>query len=131
MPAHRPEDCDRLLIEAMEKGDVDLMISLYEPNATFVAAPGRLVTGHAAIREVLQSYIAARATGTVEAVSVVPSADDSVAITRSRGSVTTRGPDGTPVTRPFHSVEVVRRQPDGTWRFVIDDPTGEGLEATR
>ena len=28
-----------------------------------------------------------------------------------------------------HSVEVVRKQPDGVWRFVIDDPTGEGLEA--
>ena len=129
MPAHKPEECDLLLIEAMEKGDVDAMVSLYEPNATFVVSPGQVVTGHAAIREVLQGYIAAKATGKVEAVRVVPSADGSVAITRTKGSFTSPGPDGKPVTMPFHSVEVVRKQSDGTWRFVIDDPTGEGLEA--
>lgn len=126
MPAHKPEECDLLLIEAMEKGDVDSMISLYEPNATFVVSPDQIVTGHAAIREVLQGYIAAKATGKVDSVSVVPSADGSVAITRTKGSFTSSGPEG-PVTMPFHSVEVVRKQPDGTWRFVIDDPTGEGL----
>ncbi|MDH3469599.1 MAG: nuclear transport factor 2 family protein [Gammaproteobacteria bacterium] len=88
MPAYKPEECDLLLIEAMEKGDVDAMVSLYEPNATFVVSPGQVVTGHAAIREVLQGYIAAKATGKVEAVRVVPSADGSVAITRTKGSFT-------------------------------------------
>ena len=128
MPAHKPEGCELLLIEAMEKGDVDAMVSLYEPNAIFVVSPGQVVAGHAAIREVLQGYIAAKATSKVEALRVLPSADGSVVITRVKGSLTSPGPDGKPVTTPFHSVEVVRKQPDGTWRFVIDDPTGEGLE---
>ena len=127
MPAHKPEECDLLLIKAMEKGDVDAMLSLYEPNATFVVSPDQVVTGHPAIRQVLQGYIAAKAKGTIEAVRVVPSADGSVAVTRTKGSFTSPGPDGKPVTTPFHSVEVVRKQPDGTWCFVIDDPGGEGL----
>jgi hypothetical protein len=45
MPAHTPEECDLLLIEAIEKGDVDAMVALYEPNATFVVSPGQVVTG--------------------------------------------------------------------------------------
>ncbi|MHC4591434.1 MAG: YybH family protein [Planctomycetota bacterium] len=128
MPAHKREECDLLLIETIEKGDLDAALALYEPNATFVVSPGQVVTGHAAIREVLRGFMDAKATGSVDAVTVVPSADGSVAITRTKGSSTSPGPDGKPVTTPFHSVEVVRRQPDGTWRFVIDDPGGEGLE---
>ena len=126
MPAHKPEECDLLLMEAVERGDLDAAVALYEPDATFVVPPGQVVTGHAAIRGVLQT-MAANTTGQVEAVTVIPSADGSVAVTRTKGSVTTPGPDGKPVTTPFHSVEVVRRQSDGTWRFVIDDPSGEGL----
>ena len=126
MPAHNPEECDLLLMKAVGSGDLEAAIALYEPDATFVVSPDQVVTGHAAIRKVLEA-MAANATGELEAVTVVPSADGSVAVTRTKGTVTTPGPDGEPVTRSFHSVEVVRKQSDGTWRFVIDDPGGEGL----
>ena len=112
MPAHTPEECDLLLLKAMETGDLDAMLALYEPDATFVVASGRMVTGHAAICQVLQSYIVAKATGTVEEVRVVPSADGSVAITRTKGRFTSPDLEGNPVTTRFHSVEVVRKQPD-------------------
>jgi hypothetical protein len=36
MPARKPEECDLQLIEAMQKGDVEAAVALYEPNATFV-----------------------------------------------------------------------------------------------
>ena len=127
MKAHKPEECDRLLFEVIETGDLDAALALYEPDAIFVVSPGQVVTGHAAIREVLQSMMAADAKGKLDAVTAVPSADGSVAFTRAKGSSTSTGPDGKPVTTPFHSIEVVRKQPDGTWRIVIDDPSGEGL----
>ena len=114
------------LDESRERGDLDAAVALYETDATFVVSPEQVVTGHAAIREVLQA-MAGNATGEVDSVTVVPSADGSVAVTRTKGSFTSPGPDGKPVTTPFHSVEVVRKQPDGTWCFVIDDPGGEGL----
>lgn len=34
------------------------------------------------------------------------------------------GPDGTPVKLASHSADVLRRQTDGSWRFVIDNPWG-------
>ncbi len=128
MPAQKPEECDLLLLEALGKEDLDAAVALYEPNATFVVSADQVVTGQAAIREVMQGYIAAKATFNVEAVTAIPSADGSVAVTRVKGSSTSPGPDGKPVTTPLHSVEVVRKQPDGTWLLIIDDPSGEGLK---
>jgi len=127
MPAHRPEECDLLLFKTIDTGDIDAALEFYEPDAVFVVSPDQVVTGHAAIREVLQGMIAAGATGKLEGVTVVPSADDSIAFTRAKGSSTGPGPDGKPVTTHFHSIEVVRKQTDGTWRIVVDDPSGIGL----
>jgi uncharacterized protein (TIGR02246 family) len=123
----RPEECDLLLFEVIDTGDIEAAVALYEPDATFVVGPETVVSGHAAIREVLKGMIAANATGRLEAVSVVESADGSLAFTRAKGSSTGTGPDGEVVTTPFHSIEVVRKQADGTWRIAIDDPSATGL----
>ena len=128
MPAQKPEECDLLLLEALGKEDLDAAVALYEPNATFVVSADQVVTGQAAIRKVMQGFIAAKATFNIEAVTAVPSADGSVAVTRVNGSSTSPGPDGKPITTPLHSVEVVRKQADGTWLFIIDDPSGEGVK---
>ena len=34
------------------------------------------------------------------------------------------GPDGEPVALAAKSADVLRRQADGSWRFVIDNPWG-------
>lgn len=127
MPAYKPEECDKLLFEVIETGDLDAALDLYEPDAVFVVGPGQMVSGHAAIREVLQGMMSAGWIGKIEGVTSVQSADGSVAFTRTKGTTTGPGPDGKPVTMQFHSVEVVRKQADGTWRIVIDDPNGEGF----
>ena len=127
MPAQKPEECDLLLFEVIETGDLDAALALYEPDAMFVVSPDHIVTGHAAIREVLKGMIAAKGAGRLDGVTAVRSADDSVAFTRATGSSTSPGLDGKPVTTTFHSIEVVRKQPDGTWRIAIDDPSGSGL----
>ena len=127
MPAQKPEECDQLLFKTIDTGDLDAALELYEPDAVFVVAPGQVVTGHAAIREVLKGMLSAGGVGKIEGVTSVTSTDGSVAFTQTKGSATHPGPDGKPVTMDFHSVEVVRKQPDGTWRIAIDDPSGIGL----
>ena len=39
-------------------------------------------------------------------------------------SFTGTGVDGKPVTLTGRNGDVLRRQPDGSWRFVIDNPWG-------
>ena len=128
MSARKPEECDQLLFETIDTGDLDAALDLYEPDAVFVVSPDHVVTGHAAIREILQGMLAIGGIGKLDGVTGLTSADGSIAFTRAKGSSTSPGPDGKPVTTHFHSIEVVRKQPDGTWRIAIDDPSGKGLK---
>jgi len=123
MPARKPEECDLLVIEALNRGDLEAALAFYEPNATFVQDSGQVVTGRAAIREVMQGYLALKPQFTVE-VKAVQSGDGNLALLRGKWSGTGTGPDGKPITMAGNNAEVVRRQPDGTWLFVIDIPGG-------
>jgi hypothetical protein len=58
MPARKPEECDTILVDAINKGDLEAAIALYEPNARFVQESGEVVTGHPAIREEMKGFLA-------------------------------------------------------------------------
>ena len=120
MPAHRPEEADLLVIEAINAGDVEAALALYEPDATFAPEPGKAATGLEAIREVLNGFLALKPRLTIEVPQVVQSGD--LALLSSRWTLKGTGPDGAPVELAGQGAEVVRRQADGTWRFVIDNP---------
>lgn len=121
MPAQKPEECDLLLIEALHAGDLDAAVALYEPDATFVLQSGEVITGRQAIREVMKEFLALKPRFSMD-VQAVQNGD--LALLRSRWSLSGTGADGQPVTLSGRSIEVVRRQADGTWLFVIDDPNG-------
>ena len=124
MPARKPEECDLLLIEAVNRGDVDTAVALYEPNASYVLDSGEVIRGRAAIRAACQNFLAYKPKFTIE-VKAVQSGDGDLALTSSTWTVTGVNPeDGTPFTQSGRSAEVVRRQADGTWQFAIDNPHG-------
>jgi len=126
MPARRPEDCDIQLMETMNRGDLEGAVALYEPNAILVIAPsGETITGHEAIREFIRAGLAVGLQMTRE-TNVIQNGD--LALTGGRWKATGADAEGNPVVMSGNSREVVRRQPDGTWRFVIDNPWGAGLE---
>ena len=124
MPAHKPEECDLLLFEALDRGDVDAAVALYEPNASYVLDSGQIITGRAAIRAVAQSYVAFKPKFTVEVKAAIQSGNGDLALTGTAWSVTGSDAEGNPFTAGGKSTEVVRYQPDGTWLFVIDHPHG-------
>ena len=58
MPARKPEDCDIELMEALNRGDLEASVALYDSNATFVPEPsGPVISGRAAIREAIRGYL--------------------------------------------------------------------------
>lgn len=123
MPARKPEECDLLLLEAMNNGDLDAAVALYEPKATYVLDSGEVITGQAAIREVARSFLALKPKFTIE-VKALLSGDGELALTTATWSVSGVDADGKSLTGKGKSMEVVRRQADGTWLFVIDNPHG-------
>jgi uncharacterized protein (TIGR02246 family) len=123
MAASRPEDLDRLFAQALNAGNIDALLALYEPNAVLAPQPGQVVTGAQSIREALQGFIAMKPTLTIlEAKTVMQTGE--IALNSSKWRLTGTGPDGRPTTMDGHSAEVARRQADGTWRMVIDSPWG-------
>ena len=121
MAAQTPEEVNPQLIDAINRGDLEGALALYEPDAAFVTEEGTVV-GHAAIRPVMEAFIATKPQLTMEPKEVVQTGD--IAVTRGTWKLAGTGPDGKPIEMGGRSVEVVRRQADGTWRFVIDDPNG-------
>ena len=106
--ALRPEDLDRLFLERANAGDVDGVVDLYEPGAVLVVPPGRLAVGTEAIREVYAGLLAARPRFTGVIRPAVCAGDIALTSTVRTGNAT---------------VEVARRQPDGSWRWLIDQPS--------
>jgi len=124
MPAKAPEDTDRLFAEALNAGRIDDLVALYEPQATLMPTPGKLVTGSAAIREALAQFVAAKPRMSLTPKTLAQSGD--LAVVTAKWDLAMTGQDGKPANMSGQSVEVVRRQPDGSWRFVIDLPFGAG-----
>ena len=119
MPAHTPAEVDFLVIEALNAGDLEAALALYERYATFVPEPGKPVSGHKAIREALRGFLAIKPRLTVEVPQVLESGD--LALLSSRWTLKGTAPDGSPIELAGQGAEVVRRRKDGTWRFVIDN----------
>jgi uncharacterized protein (TIGR02246 family) len=116
-----PEDVIRGFAERLNHGDVEGALELYERDATFVAEPGITVTGRERIREALERFASLRPTLTGEIQDVREGGD--IAPVLNRWHLDGEGPEG-PVEMSGTSADVLRRQPDGSWRVVIDDPWG-------
>jgi ketosteroid isomerase-like protein len=76
------------------------------------------------IRDALRGFAALRPMLTGEIQAVVETAD--TALVTNRWTLVGTRPDGSPVEMGGVSADVVRRQLDGSWRILIDDPWGGG-----
>ena len=122
MAARRPEDIDQIFERELNAGNLEGLLSLYEPTATFTVEPGKVVAGTAAVREALAGFLSLKPTIRLS-TRVVGDAGE-VALLSSRWTLKGTAPDGSAVDLSGESAEVVRRQPDGTWKFLVDNPWG-------
>ena len=122
MAARTPEELDRLFAGAMNAGNLDALVALYEPQASLTPAPGKVAVGVDAIREALGGFLAGNPKMTLTP-RVVSRAGD-LALLTSKWEITMTDADGKPAELHGQSVEVARRQADGNWLFAIDLPLG-------
>jgi ketosteroid isomerase-like protein len=123
--AKTPEDVSRLIGETVTSGDIDAALSLYEPEATFAMPTGfgeGSVTGLDDLRGAISGFLAMGPELKVNAEKTLLSGDTALVI----GNWTLKGRDaeGNDVDASGRYADVVRRQPDGSWLFVIDNPNG-------
>ncbi|WP_238014738.1 nuclear transport factor 2 family protein [Dactylosporangium sp. AC04546] len=110
MKATTPEDISRLFVERANAGDAAGLTELYEPDAVLAYPPGSRTVGREAMREVFEQML--KHVPRFEPEDALPT------ITHGDLALTsTRPKDGT-----GGRVQLVRRQPDGSWLRVIDRP---------
>jgi uncharacterized protein (TIGR02246 family) len=103
-------------------GDVNGLVELYEPNAVLIPETGRIAKGTAEIRTALESLLAARPSIRLDTAATFETADG-IALLHGRWTLKAAGPDG-PFEVSGTSSEVARRQPDGRWLYLLDNPYG-------
>lgn len=106
--AAEPEDLGYLFLERANAGDVEGVVALYEPDAVLAFPPGQLAIGTEQIRAVYVAFLATRPTLSGTTRPVVRNGDLAITSTTREGNAT---------------VEVARRQADGAWLWVIDQPS--------
>jgi uncharacterized protein (TIGR02246 family) len=124
MRADSPEQVIELFTAALNGGDVERAMALYEPEATFAPQPGEEVNGREAIRSALDELTALAPQLHGQITKVMTAGD--VALVMNRWQLHGVQPDGAPVEMGGHSADVLRRTPDRGWRILIDDPWGGG-----
>jgi SnoaL-like domain len=108
-PPRDPQDLARLLIARELAGDADGMAALYEPGAMLDCGKGRTAVGRAATREFYAGLIA-------QGRKFELGQQRPAFVNGNLALTSTRLPNGD-VT-----AEIARRQTDGAWLWVIDQP---------
>src|SRR5262245_47149994 len=117
-----PEQVLESIVTGINSGDLDSLISLYESEAAFATQPGSLAHGAAGISEALSQFISMNGKLELEVTRVLEV--DDLALVIGAWSFDGTGADGEPVRLAARNADVLRRQSDGSWRFVIDNPWG-------
>lgn len=113
------------MTSAFHRGDIDGIMRTYESGAVVVGQPGSPVSGVPALRAMFAGFVAAKAQFTFLGHEVIEAGDLALHLTPWRMAGV--APDGTAVAAQGLSVAVLRRQLDGRWLMVIDDPFGDAL----
>ncbi|MDO9354871.1 MAG: nuclear transport factor 2 family protein [Solirubrobacteraceae bacterium] len=108
--AQTPEDLTRLFVERANAKDAEGIAALYEEDAVMAFPPGEQTTGRAAIQAFWERA--------VEGMPHVQPEEPLPTLRSGELALTSTPPaDGTGAR-----AQVVRRQPDGSWLRVLDQP---------
>jgi uncharacterized protein (TIGR02246 family) len=122
-----PEDWPSVFAQHLNAGDLEKVISLYEPEARFVAPSGETLVGLDRMGEVIAGLIQSK-TKFHSRVRRVTRIDD-LALLYTDFDGTTVDPSGKTIELRSRAIEVLRRQPDGGWKLIIGDPNARGPTA--
>ena len=118
--AIRPEETTDVFVNFFNQGNVDRLIAAYyAPGAVLAAAPGDGASG-ASLRTALQAYLDFKGTMRATTRHVLVAGDTALLIID--WIIDARDASGAPIEVKGTSTDVVRRNADGLWRCVIDNP---------
>ena len=114
----RAEDAHATLAAAFNTGCVDTVLGMYDFNGIIVPEPGKPVSGKEKFEEAINAILSIKGKMEIKTVYCLQTGD--LAVGRSEWNIT----DGNEVKVSAKGIEVMKQQPDGTWKIVIDHAFG-------
>jgi ketosteroid isomerase-like protein len=113
------------MTSSFHKKDINGVMSSYEADAVIVFEPEKPVSDSASVRQGFQGFFAVNPTFEYSGHELF--INDDLAVHFAPWSMTGKTPDGNEVMQSGLSVAVLRKQPDGKWLMVFDNPFGDHL----
>jgi uncharacterized protein (TIGR02246 family) len=111
---------------AISARDIDAIVATYEPTATMAGPPGAPVsTGTPALREAFKNFLAINPDINMTKGDLIVSGD--IALHSYTWKMSAKLPDGKAMEQSGLATVVLRKQSDGRWLMVIDNPFGDQL----
>lgn len=120
-----PEGVIPSLVERFNSGKIEAMMALHAPDSVFIENDGRTITDHAEIAARLERDIKLGLPLVAKTRHVFVAGD--IAQIIADWSIDGTGSDGKDVHLRGSACDIVRRGPDGRWRYIIDNNQGTAV----
>ncbi|TDS66133.1 YybH family protein [Myroides indicus] len=107
--ALHPQDITELFLEYINSGNIDNLVSLYEDDAVLVIENDTIAQGKEEIKKFYATLVSNNPKFE-KGIQRRPLINKDIALTSSR------------LINGVVTAEVARKQPDGTWKWFIDQP---------
>jgi len=114
----KAQDVHSTLAAAYNSGDLATVLSMYDISGVIVAEPGNPVSGKEKFEAAVKGILSIHGQMQIKTVYCLEAGD--IAVGRSEWSIK----DGNEVKVSAKGIEVLKRQPDGTWKVLIDHAFG-------
>jgi len=118
------KDAHSALAAAYNTGDLKTVLSMYDVEGIIVAEPDKPVSGSEKFEAAVNAILSIKGVMEIKTVYCLESGD--VAVGRSEWSIK----DGNQTKVAAKGVELLKRQPDGTWKVLIDHAFGAEAHLT-
>lgn len=118
-----PAGVYEIYLKAFNAGNVEATLACYEDQACFMSRSGRAAYGPEELREVLNVTLANKPQMKFKVRKIIPAGDNLAFVVVEWRSKAVSAAGEVKLWSGL-ATNIVRRQPDGEWKIVLDNPYG-------
>ncbi|WP_128331483.1 DUF4440 domain-containing protein [Apibacter sp. HY039] len=117
-----PDQMNQCFADAYNSGDLNRINALFEKEAKIVKYNGDIISGFEKMNEEHLNLL--KLGGKMTSVNKYCIETEDIAMLRADWKIETKNEKSEDITITGSSVELIRRQKDGTWLYIVDNPFG-------
>jgi|GEM_PF-416330 Ketosteroid isomerase homolog len=115
-----PHLMNEIFVKAYNSGDVSNINLLFEKDAVVVRPNGSVIQGVDAYTQEHQNLV--KIGGVMTSINKSCIIHNDIALLNAEWEIKTKNEQGEPITISSVSTEIVRKQSDGSWLYIVDNP---------